>query len=56
MVKVDYNERFDDINVEIQVFIPSMNVFKQYFNLYMTALKLASDGFEKSLNEKLGIK
>lgn len=56
MVKVDYNKRFDDINVEIQVFIPSMNVFKQYFNLYMTALKLASDGFEKSLNEKLGIK
>ena len=56
MVKVDYNERFDDINVEIQVFIPSMNVFKQYFNLYMTAHKLASDGFEKSLNEKLGIK
>ena len=55
MVKVDYNERFDDINVEIQVFIPSMNVFKQYFNLYMTALKLASDGFEKSLNKKLGI-
>lgn len=56
MVKVDYNKRFDDINVEIQVFIPSMNVFKQYFNLYMTALKLASDGFEKSLNEKFGIK
>ena len=55
MVKVDYNERFDDINVEIQVFIPSMNVFKQYFNLYMTALKLASDEFEKSLIKKLGI-
>jgi hypothetical protein len=32
-----------------------MDVFKRYFDLYMSSLKLASEVFEQKLNKELGI-
>ena len=56
VVKFDYDTEVDIVFIDIEAFIPSMNIFKRYFNLYTAALKQASDEFEQSLNEKLGIK
>ena len=55
MVKVDYDAEQDVVFIDVETFIPSMNIFNRYFNLYVEALKLVSDEFEKSLNKKLGI-
>ena len=55
-VKFDYDSEVDVIFMDIETFMPSMAIFKHYFDFYIGALKLAADEFEKSLNEKLGIK
>ena len=55
-VKFDYDSEVDVIFMDIETFMPSMAIFKRYFDFYIGALKLAADEFEKSLNEKLGIK
>lgn len=56
VVKFDYDAEVDFVFIKIEAFMPSMAIFKRYFNSFIDALKLASDDFERSLNAKLGIK
>lgn len=56
VLKFRYDTGDDVAYMTIEAFMPSMALFKHYFAFYARALKVASDEFKKSLNEKLGIK
>ena len=56
VLKFRYDAEDDVAYMVVESSMPSMAIFKHYFDFYIGALKLAADEFEKSLNEKLGIK
>ena len=56
VLKFRYDAEDDVVYMAVESFMPSMAIFKQYFDFYVGALKFAADEFEKSLNEKFGIK
>ena len=56
VLKFRYDAEDDVAYMVVESFMPSMAIFKHYFDFYVGALKLAADEFEKSLNEKFGIK
>lgn len=56
VLKFRYDTEDDVAYMVVESFMPSMAIFKHYFDFYIGALKLAADEFEKSLNEKFGIK
>ena len=56
VLKFRYDAEDDVAYMVVESFMPSMAIFKQYFDFYVGALKFAADEFEKSLNEKFGIK
>ncbi len=56
VLKFRYDAEDDVAYMVVESFMPSMAIFKHYFDFYIGALKLAADEFEKSLNEKFGIK
>ena len=55
VIKFDYDAKVDIAFMKAETFMPSMDVFKRYFDLYMHSLKLASEVFEQKLNKELGI-
>lgn len=55
VIKFDYDAEVDIAFMKAETFMPSMDVFKRYFDLYMRSLKLASEVFEQKLNKELGI-
>lgn len=55
VIKFDYDAEVDIAFMKAETFMPSMEVFKRYFDLYMRSLKLASEVFEQKLNKELGI-
>ena len=56
VLKFRYDAEDDVACMTVESYMPSMAIFKQYFDFYVRALKFAADEFEKSLNEKFGIK
>ncbi len=52
VLKFRYDAEDDVAYIVVESLMPSMAIFKHYFDFYVGALKLAADEFEKSLNEK----